>query len=260
MDGVDLSSLFSGSIYLFLMVFVRVGTAFLIMPGIGSSFTPANIRLMLALGIALVMTPILSQHLPPMPVTTGMLLIAIVGEAVVGLFIGTVGRILMSALDTAGMVISMQSGMANAQLFNPVMAAQGSLIGAVLSTLGVVLLFATNLHHLLIYAVHDSYMMFPALQMPESGSMAEVVARAVSMSFKVGIQMSAPFLIVALVLYILMGVLARLMPQVQVFMLAIPLQIMLSLMSLALVLSVMMMFWLRRFDEGMSGFLSLGGG
>ena len=154
----------------------------------------------------------------------------------------------------------MQSGMANAQLFNPVMASQGSLIGALMSMLGVVLLFATNLHHMLIYAVHDSYMMFPAMQIPETGSMAEIISKVVAVSFKTGIQMSAPFLIVALLLYILMGILARLMPQIQVFMLAIPLQIMISLVTLGLVISAMMLFWLKGFEEGMSSFLALSGG
>jgi len=74
----------------------------------------------------------------------------------------------------------------------------------------------------------------------------------------IGVEISAPFIVVSLLVYIGMGVLTRLMPQIQVFLLALPLQIILSLITLSLMLSAGMMFWVARFEEGMVFFLSGG--
>lgn len=247
-------------VFAFILVFVRVGTALTIMPGIGDSFTPQTIRLYIALGLSLVLAPIVAPMLPQ-PVPEGMaLVILVMMEFIIGLFLGTIARILMMALDTAGMVVSMQSGLGNAQLFNPAFATQGSIIGAFLSVTGVMVLMATNMHYLLLSGLVDSYQMFPIGSIPDTGSMAEMTARGVAESFMIGIQISSPFLVLGMVLYIGMGVLTRLMPQMQVFMVAMPIQILVSLVMLAMVASASLLYWASRFEDGMSYFLRAGGG
>ncbi|QQG35853.1 MAG: flagellar biosynthetic protein FliR [Micavibrio aeruginosavorus] len=253
-----LQTFITQGVFAFMITFVRIGAAATIMPGIGDSFVPQNIRLYFAVSLSFVLMPLVMPFLPnPVP-STVMLLVLIASEFIVGIFIGTVARILMSALDTAGMIISMQSGLGNAQVFNPSMATQGSLVGALLSVTGVVLIFVTNMHHLLIYGLIGSYEVFPVGQIPDTGSMAELISKAVAGSFMVGIQIAAPFIVLSMMLYIGMGVLSRLMPQVQVFMLSLPLQITLSLLTLMLSFSAAMLFWLTKFDEGMMFFF--GGG
>lgn len=245
-------------VFAFMIVFVRFGTAVMLMPGIGDSFVPMNIRLLFALAISFVMTPVMQPYVPsPMPAFDQLMTLLLV-EFLTGLFIGTIARILMSALDTAGMLVSMASGISNAQIFNPAMAMQGSVFGAFMSIMGVTLLLVTDLHHLILMGLVQSYKMFPIGGVIDTGSMAEFVSRAVSASFLTAFQIAMPFVIISVVLYIGMGVLSRLMPQVQIFMIAIPLQIMLALITFALVLSAMMMFWLSRYEAGMVYFLSQG--
>lgn len=253
-----LSEFLTQGVFAFILTFVRIGSAVTIMPGVGDSFTPTNIRLYIALGLSLVLAPLVAPHLPDPVPATAVLFVMIAMEFVIGLFIGTVARVFISALDTAGMAISMVSGLGNAQLFNPTFAGQGSLIGAMLSVTGVVLLFATNMHHLLFFGLMESYEMFPVGTIPDTGSMAEVMARAVSASFLIGIQIAMPFMVISMMIYIGMGVLTRLMPQIQVFLLALPIQIMLSLLTMALVISAGLLFWLERFESGMLFFF--GGG
>ena len=213
----------------------------------------------MALGLALVLSPVIQPFVPdPIPALP-VLFSLILMEFVIGLFIGTIARVLMAALDVAGMIISTTSGLANAQVFNPSLASQGSITGAFLSMVGVVLLFVTNLHHLLIYGLVESYHMFPVGDVPDSGSMAEMMSRAVSASFMIGFQLAIPFVIVAMLLYIGMGVLSRLMPQVQVFILTLPMQIMLSMITLFFILSAGMLFWLTKFEDGMTFFLTSAG-
>jgi flagellar biosynthesis protein FliR len=247
-------------VFAFMIIFVRFGTALMIMPGIGDSFVPPNIRLMMALAICLVVTPIIQPMVPnPLPAFPVMMVLIFM-EFVTGLFIGTIARILMTALDTAGMLISMASGISNAQLFNPQLATQGSLFGAFLSIMGVTMLFVTNLHHLLIHGLVESYQLFPIGGVPDTGGMAELVTKAVASSFMVGFQIAMPFVIISLMIYIGMGVLSRLMPQIQVFLLAVPIQILLALLTMAIVISSIMLFWLSTFESGMVYFLKQSGG
>lgn len=254
-----LQNFMAQGVFAFMVTFVRIGAALTIMPGIGDSFVSQNIRLYIALGISLMLMPLVQPFLPnPMPDTAG-LLVLMGSEFLIGIFIGTIARIFMLALDTAGMIISTQSGLGNAQVFNPAMAAQGSLIGVLLSMTGVVLLFVTNMHHLLIYGLLGSYNVFPIGKLPETGDMADMISAAIAGSFMVGIQISAPFIVLSLLLYIGMGILSRLMPQVQVFMISLPLQIILSLITLVLMISSGMLFWLTEFENTMMFFFSSGG-
>ncbi len=237
-------------LFAFLLIFSRVGSAVMLMPGIGDSFVPTNIRLMFVVAISFVMTPVLSNVLPSPPSDFLFFVVLVLSEVMVGLFIGTVMRVLISSLDTAGMVISLQSGFSNALVFNAVAGSQGSLIGAMFSILGVVLLMVTNMHHFLLKSIFESYSIFAADGLfLEAESMAEVIVRSVNIAFNVGVQMAAPFIVVGLLLYSGFGILGRLMPQLQVFFLALPAQIFLSLITLSMVFSAGILMWLAFYED-----------
>jgi len=135
-----------GHIFAFMLIFMRLGMALMIMPGIGDSFVSPQIRLHFALAMSFVLTPFLATNLPPIPKESVEMITLLVTEAFIGIFIGTVMRIMINALDTAGSVISIQAGLSNALVFNPATASQGSLVGALYSVTGVTLLFVTNMH------------------------------------------------------------------------------------------------------------------
>ena len=246
-------------VFAFMLTFVRVGTAIMLMPGIGDSQVPPNVRIYFALALSVIATPLVVDALPhAMPGTAGMLML-IGQEFIIGAFIGTVTRMFLSALDTAGMLISVSSGLGSAQLFNPAFATQGSLISTFLTMTGVLFLFATNLHHLIFAAIFGSYNVFPIGTVPDSASMASMMEQVISGSFLIAFQLSAPFVVISLMLYICMGVMARLMPAVQIFQLALPAQILLSLIALMFAISTMMIFWTGKFEDGMQFFLHAGG-
>ncbi len=251
----NLQTFLTTGIFAFIMTFVRMGAIIMIMPGIGNSYVPVHIRLFFALAFSFVLFPMLMAKIPsPLP-GTFMLFVLILMEFVIGLFIGTVSRVLLAALDVAGMVISTQSSLANAQLFNPAFAGQGSVIGAFITLAGTLLIFETDLHQLLIMAMIRSYELFPLGQVPDVGSMAALLIKEVGLAFQVGIQITAPFIVLVLLLYIGMGVMSKLMPQVQVFMIAVPIQIWLALVTFSLVASTMLMAWLGWFAQGMEIFI-----
>ena len=250
-----LQEFLTSSVLAFMLTFTRLGTATMIMPGVGDSFVTTRVRLHIGVALSFALFPLTMPYLPEtMPNTIGLISLIFM-EFIIGLFIGTMARILMTALDTAGMVISISSGLGNAQVFNPSMAAQGSLVGALLSVTGVVVLFQTNLHHLLFMGIMESYELFPLGAIPDTGSMAELMSRTVAASFAIGVKIAAPFIVMTLLIYVGMGVLSRLMPQIQVFILALPLQILLSIVLLMIVFSAGMMYWVAQFEQGMIFFL-----
>ena len=255
----DLETFLTTGVFAFLMAFVRIGTAIMIMPGIGNTFVPANIRLYFALGFAFVFFPVIQPHLPAQLPGTGLMMTLLVFEFIVGMFIGMISRILMSALDVAGMIVSTQSSLANAQLFNPAFASQGSILSTFLTIAGMTLIFTTDLHHLMLIAIMQSYDIFPIGQALDMGSMTELITNAVAGAFAVGVQITAPFLVLVLLLYVCMGVMSKLMPQVQVFMISMPIQIWLGLITLGMVFSGMMLVWLDQFSKGLQFFISSGG-
>lgn len=246
---MDLAQFVGGQVFAFLLIFVRVGSALLILPTFGEAFVPTQIRLLFALLLSLLLVPVIGPNLPPQPTIPGELVLLILGELLVGLFIGTIARMLMSALETAGFMISQQLGLSAAQSFNPALAAPGNPAGALMGVMALVLILATDLHHMLLLAVADSYTLFePGRPMPLS-DMSEHIVRVFAKSFEIGIQISMPFVVLALLFFLGLGLIARLVPQIQVFFVGLPLQILLGTLLFAGSLSALLLFWLRHFED-----------
>lgn len=250
-----LSDLLVSQVFTWMLVFARVGTAFSVMPTLGDAFVSMRARLLLSVMVALLVASALGDQLPKMPESPLALFTLIFGEITIGLFIGTVARLMLSALETAGGIIALQAGLANAMMFNPAMASQGSLPGALLGWLGLLMIFATNMHHLLIMAVVESYQTFiPGALLPVS-DMAEHIAKVVERSFVIGFQMAIPFLVSGMLFALALGLLSRLAPQIQVFFLFMSVQVALGLFLFAVTLSAMMTFWLTEFEQSLVAFL-----
>jgi len=137
-------------------------------------------------------------------------------------------------------VIAQQLGLGFVTAVDPSQNQQGILVGNFLTVLGITLIFATDLHHLVIAAMNDSYTIFQPGEMPLVGDAAQHVTRIVATAFRIGIQLSAPFLVFGLLFNLGLGVLSRLMPQMQVFFIGLPLSILLGFLLLLLVIGAMM--------------------
>jgi flagellar biosynthetic protein FliR len=249
-----LSTLLPAQVFLLGLVFARLGSAFMLLPVYGEPFVPARLRLLLALLITLLVAPLLAARLPALPASPAALLLVLAGEIVVGLFLGSLARIFMAALTTAGMIIAYMSSLANALVNDPAAAQQGSIAGTFLTLVALLLIFALDLHHLLLHAVLGSYEVFrPGVALPW-GDMAEVVSRLTAQSFLIALQLAAPFIAVGLIFFLGLGLLGRLMPQIQVFFVAMPLQVAVGVALLALTLPIALAWFIGRFAETIGGF------
>ncbi|MEC9347257.1 MAG: flagellar biosynthetic protein FliR [Pseudomonadota bacterium] len=250
-----LADILPATVFTFLVIFARVGAMLMAMPGFGETFVSQRIRLVMALAIAAVIMPVVGAGVPDMPAQPVQLLPLIAGETLIGIFIGGLLRLLVTALHVAGVVISFQSSLGFAQFFDPAQGTQGALVGSFLTIMGLTLIFVTDLHHVLLRAVVDSYTLFPIARLPAAADFARTATEWVGASFLIGTQISAPFIAYALVLYIGMGLVNRLMPQMQVFFIVMPLQILLALVFLTVTLGALAVWFLDHFEERAAMFL-----
>ena len=235
--------------FAFLLIFARVGSILMLVPALGETTIPARMRLTFALALTLVLLPMLSPKLPAMPNDPLALLVPMGHEIVVGLILGSIARLAVTGTQVAGSVIAFQAGLSIAQAADPTNnGVQGALIGAFLSFLGVALIFATDLHHVTIAAMYESYELFRPTDPLMLGDASEVILRTVAGAFAVGVQMSAPFIVFGLVFHLGMGILGRLMPQLQVFFIAMPATVLVGLILMALLLTMMMGLFITHYE------------
>jgi len=246
----------SGIVLTYLLVFARVGTMVMLLPAIGEMGVPSRVRLLLALAIAVALTPTVQNAYPAQaPATSIALGIMILQEVTAGMLVGAAARIIMSGLQVAGFLVASQIGLAYAQTMDPTQNTQGAVVGNFMTLLGTVLIFATDLHHLAIGAIAGSYKMIqPGGHLP-TADLLQLVIRLTSSSFALGFQLAAPFLVFGFAIYAALGVLAKLMPQLQIFFLAMPINIMAGLVIMAAMLGAMMTLFLNYYTTSMAVFL-----
>ena len=239
-------------VFAVLLVFTRIGTAIAFLPGFSAAWVPVRLRLLLALLLSLLVAPVLAGVLPPMPHTPAALALLLVGEATVGLFLGVGARITFAALQIAGTTAALFSSFANALVQDPIVEQQSSAVAGFLTTLGVVVVFAADLHLVMLRALVDSYAVFLPQAEPPLGDFAAAITRAVTASFALGVQLAAPFIIVSLVYNVGMALLSRLVPQLQVFFFGLPIQLGLQIWVMMLALSGIMLIFLDHFGHALT--------
>lgn len=226
-------------------VFARIGALMMLAPGIGDSFVPARVRLMVSLFMAILIAPIVGTAVPPLPVQAGDMAAMLLKEIFIGLSLGLGTRMLFSALATAGAIAGFQTGLAMAMAFDPSQNQQGAVFGTLLALLGTTLVFQTDTHHWFITGAAKSYSNFlPGAPLP-LGDMAQFTLRAFSQAFSLAVQITAPLLIFGIVFNMALGIVNRVAPAIQVFFIGQPIQVLLGLMVFTITVGSGMLVWLN---------------
>jgi flagellar biosynthetic protein FliR len=212
----------------------------MLMPGIGEQNLPARVRLTIALVLTAILLPAHQSAYAVNLTALGPVILMLFQEILIGLLLGLTARLAISALQTAGAVAAQQLGLGFVTAVDPTQNQQGMLVGNFLALLGITLVFATDMHHMVIAAMNDSYSIFKPGEVPLTGDMAQHITNVIATAFRIGIQLSAPFLAFGLLFNLGLGVLSRLMPQMQVFFIGLPLSILLGLLLMLLVIGAMM--------------------
>src|SRR3954462_16239 len=224
----------------FMLSFARIGTMVMLLPGLGEMTVSPRVRLTIALVLTAVIMPLHRNDYQIDLRAFGPVLLTLGEELLIGVVLGLLARLTIASLQIAGSVVAPQMGLGFVTAVDPTQGQQGMIVGNFLGVLGITLIFATDMHHLVIAALNDSYTLFRPGEVPVLGDVASLLSTTVTGTFRIGIQLAAPFLVFGLLFNLGLGVLSRLMPQMQVYFIGMPLTITLGLLLLLLVIGAIM--------------------
>ncbi|MGE4352272.1 MAG: flagellar biosynthetic protein FliR [Bdellovibrionales bacterium] len=246
---LDVAAELSGQIFPFMMIFCRIGTGMMMFPGVGEAFVPQRVRMLFALVLSFLLLPILAPLMPAVPDHPGDLVRLMFIEILVGVFFSSIMRLMMGIVEIAGTVIGMDIGLSNASILNPSLASESALPSAFLGSTALVLVFVTGMDHLLLQALMDTYKIFPVAEPLPYGDLVQTFIHLVSQAFQIGVQLASPLIVMGLLLYTSIGIMQRLMSQVQLFLVVIPVQIWGGLFVFSASVAIIFTFWLQYFDD-----------
>jgi flagellar biosynthetic protein FliR len=243
-------------VFRFFIVLTRLGTAMMLLPGIGGHLVSMRIRLWLSVCVAFLMLPVLGAQFTAVPKTLGSMVLIVFGEAVIGIFIGTVVTFIMSVISLTGSMVSAQVGLTNAFSFDTISQQQSQLLSGFLSNVALLAIFSTDLHHLMFQAIVESYALFPPGQALPWGDFTETLSHMVTDTFRVGLQFSAPLVVFGLLFYTGLGLVSRLVPQIQIFFIAQPIQILFGIWMFMMTMPMIAALFLRYFEDSLIPYLN----
>lgn len=218
------------------LLMARLGAAAMLLPGTGEQDVPATIRLGLALALVVLLLPVLRPVLPAPPDDAARAVLLVGGEVLVGLWIGGLARLVVLGFVMAGQMIALLTGLASALVPDPLGGQQATAPARAFTLLAAVVLLSSGLYALPLGALAQSYDVLPPGVAWPSGAAAAAMAAAVGQSLDLALRLAAPFVLGAVMLNLSLGLLARLAPQVQVYFVAMPGQVLAGLVLLAVLL------------------------
>ncbi|KJR96314.1 MAG: flagellar biosynthesis protein FliR [Desulfobulbaceae bacterium BRH_c16a] len=241
----------------FLVVTSRVAGFIAAIPVISASQTPARIKTALVFATSLVLFPIMGDAVPKMSFSPIPFALVIVSELLLGLLLGLVSRLIFTAVEFGATVIGYQMGFAAANVFDPQSERQVALISQFQNVFAILIFLAINGHHLFLQTAVMSYEYLPPGQLDLSGEAIPFLMQLTSHMFAIGVQFSAPVLAVLLLSGLILGIMARVFPQLNVFLLSFPLNIGTGFIVIALTLGMASTLIRREFDSLVERFLTL---
>lgn len=236
------------SLSAYLLILTRVTAFFVTLPLFSYRAIPATQRIIFGALFAWML--VYSIDVPSLEVD-GTYLILVVKEAIVGLTIGIIAFIIMAAIQIAGGFIDFQMGFAIANIIDPQTGAQSPLMGQFFNSLAILLLLALNGHHLLLDGIYYSYEFIPIDEVwPAFGSagVVEFVIKTFAASFAIAFQMSIPIVATLFLVDLALGITARAVPQLNIFVVGFPIKIGVSFIVLTITMVVMIEVMKKLFE------------
>ena len=210
---------------MFFLVFLRTGAFLMSLPMLGAASVPMLFRIGLALAASVLLFPVLA--LPPLPASAGVIALgtAAAGEILLGVLAGFSIRLVFEGVQLAGQLAGYQMGLAIAEVVDPATDDQVAILGQFIGLMASVIFLAVNGHHWFIRTLVHSYELVPPLGFQVSAGVVERLARLTAEIFIVGLKAAAPVVAVLIVVTVAFGLVARTVPQMNIFIVSMPLNI-----------------------------------
>jgi flagellar biosynthetic protein FliR len=233
---MTLSLLTPETLIVFLFLTIRIGAIVLSLPLLDSRNIPAQLKVLLILMLGVALYPRVQTQQVVIPQRLGHLALIVVSEMLIGLTIGFVAQLLFAGIQLGGEIISQQMGLHMATIFDPTSAHQVSLVEHFQYVLAMLIFLSSSAHHWFIIAMAESLQSIPLGGLSTSGAVLPVILTLLGKACVIAIQLAAPVSIALLLATLVLGMMARLVPQLNVFMLSFPATLGLGLVMLALAL------------------------
>lgn len=232
----------------FLVVLARIAGFVTAIPVFSSAQAPARVKVALVFTVSMVLFPIMSQKLPTVSFVPLAFLLFLINETLLGALMGLVARLIFTAVEYGATVIGFQMGFAAANVFDPTGERQIALVSQFQNVFAILIFLAIDGHHMFFRLAVRSYELLPPGHLNLSGEAVPFLMELASRMFALGVQFSAPVLILLLLSGLILGVLARVFPQLNVFLLSFPLNIATAFIVIALTLELAAALLSREFD------------
>jgi flagellar biosynthetic protein FliR len=233
------------------LVLARVGATLAFLPGLGEATIPAAVKAGMVLTLTILVLPIIEPELPPRPESEVALGLLVMTELANGMWFGWLARVLTTSLPIAGQFIADFAGVANVLLPNPELGAQTTAIAQLYDIAIPALILSTGLYTELISALVGFYRLIPPGTVAWVPDSAATTVSVVAHSFDLALRLAAPFILAAIAWHVAIGLIARLVPRLQIFFVALPGQIALSLLLLAAVAAPTIGAWIEAMHGGL---------
>ena len=205
----------------FLLTLARVGGLVVFAPFFGGGAVPAPIRLLVAMGLTWAVYPVVMDTYTVIPGDLLGLTFLVGRELLVGLVLALSVKLVLAALDVAGQLMGFQLGFSLIQMVDPQTQVQSSFMAGFLNLIAMMIFLGIDGHHWMIQAVVESYRVTgPGLQI--SGALINQFVTSLSHLFILGLQLSAPIVVMLFIVDVLFGILGRTASQIQILIVGLP--------------------------------------
>lgn len=225
-------------IIIFMLVLSRVAGIFAALPVFGGRRIPTRIKAFLVFMITLVCFPTLAVALPQMPSDVFTLALLAFSEVMVGLTLAFITQIIFAAVEFSGQIIGMQMGLTISSILDPTQGTQTQIMSVVQTLFATLMFLSLNIHHLFIRAIIDSFRVIPLGGWRLSGELLNFLVMRTADIFIIGIRLAAPVMVALLLTTVALGVMSRAFPQMNIFMVSMPLNVGLGLVILGMTLTI----------------------
>ncbi|MFB0524662.1 MAG: flagellar biosynthetic protein FliR [Phycisphaerae bacterium] len=223
----------------FVMVLTRISAFFLLLPVFGWKTIPVRIKVAATVLLAIffsIITP--DQAGVPKQVSLLKAILLIANEATYGLALGLIVTVIFSVVKLSGWIIEREMGLTMAQILDPLTGEETEPLGSLLEMIFIILFLSANGHHFFLLIISRSYEVFPAGSIPTISVLAGGVITAGSAMFLAGLRLAAPMLAAFLLLLVVLAVLARVVPEMNILFISMPLRVGLGLLMAAMFLPI----------------------
>jgi flagellar biosynthesis protein FliR len=249
-DAAELLATLPNWAFAFVLVMARIGAAMALLPGLGETEPPMVLRVGLSLGITLLLLPGIAPLVPAVPEAGLQAGFMVAAEIVTGLWLGWLARLLVLALPVAGQFISYMLGVSNVLQPDPELGGQATPIARLFAIAAPLAILVSGLYALPLAALAGSFQLIPPGALLPAADTTATAVRAVATSFALAIRLASPFLLVSIVWHVAIGLLARLVPRLQVYFVVMPGQILGGIALLAVLAIAVLATWQAAVQAG----------